>query len=150
MRLLAASLGLLVAGCAFGGEAAAPAGATPPAAASAAAPEGRAAYARHCLTCHQADGYGVPNMQPAIKGGSWVRGEASALALFVMTGGFNSAERKESQSHNVMPSFRQLGDEELAAILTYIRQAFGEGASAVTAAEVARARATLPDPVTSP
>jgi mono/diheme cytochrome c family protein len=82
-------------------------------------------------------------MQPAITGGTWVRGEAQALALFVLTGGFNSAERKESESHNVMPAFRQLRDQELADILTYIRQKFGQSAPAVTAADVAAARATL-------
>jgi mono/diheme cytochrome c family protein len=107
-------------------------------------PAGQRLYARHCLSCHQADGGGVPNLQPAIAGGSWVQGEVSALALFVLTGGFNSADRKESESHNVMPAFRQLPDEELAAILSYIREKFGNGASPVSAADVAAARATLP------
>jgi mono/diheme cytochrome c family protein len=108
-----------------------------------AAASGQQAYARHCLTCHQADGHGVPNLQPAIVGGTWVKGDARALALFVMTGGFNSAERKESESHNVMPAFRHLADAELAEILTFIRQKFGEGASPVSAADVAEVRASM-------
>ncbi len=120
-------------------------------AASAAATEppvadGQKLYARHCLSCHQADGYGVPNLQPAIAGGPWVLGEPQALALFVLTGGFDSAQRKDSESHNVMPAFPQLSDADLAAILTYIRQKFGKGASAVSAADVAAARARLPSP----
>jgi len=121
-------------------------GQSPPAAPAAdAGSPGQKLYARHCLSCHQADGYGVPNMQPAIKGGTWVRGEAKPLALFVMTGGFDSAQRKEgATAHNVMPPFRQLSDEDLAGILTYIRQKFGDGASEVTPALVAEARATLP------
>lgn len=148
------ALGALLAGCATGGEGASapdtPRKSAAPAASSttpapSVASAGEQAYARHCLTCHQADGYGVPNLQPAITGGSWVQGEAQALALFVMTGGFNSAERKDGESHNVMPAFRQLPDEELAALLTYIRQKFGKGASPVSAAEVAAARATLPN-----
>ena len=36
---------------------------------------GKRLYARHCLSCHQADGGGVPNMQPAIAGGTWVKGD---------------------------------------------------------------------------
>ena len=108
------------------------------------APAGQKLYARHCLSCHQSDGYGVPNMQPAIKGGTWVKGDPKALALFVMTGGFDSADRKEGASHNVMPPFRRLSDDELAGILSYIREKFGEGAPAVTPAVVAEARATLP------
>ena len=135
MRWLAASLGLMLAAAhATGAENA------PPAAPIA----GQQLYARHCLTCHQSDGYGVPNLQPAIVGGTWVQGDAKALALFVMTGGFNSAERKESESHNVMPAFRQLPDAELAAILTYIRQKFGGGASPVSEADVAVVRKSLP------
>lgn len=137
---------LAFAGCAMAGE-------TPPAVApqekAVAAPvdsrpPGQRLYGRHCLSCHQADGGGVPNMQPAIAGGTWVKGDPKALALFVMTGGFDSAQRKEGASHNVMPPFRQLSDEDLAGILSYIREKFGGGASAVTPALVAEARATLP------
>ena len=93
---------------------------------------------------HQADGYGVPNMQPAITGGTWVGGDPRALAMFVMTGGFDSASRKESDNGNVMPAFAQLSDAELAAILTFIRAKFGKGASAVSEADVGEARKSLP------
>jgi mono/diheme cytochrome c family protein len=106
-------------------------------------PPGQRLYGVHCLSCHQADGGGVPNMQPAIAGGTWVKGDARALALFVMTGGFDSASRKDSDAGNVMPPFRQLADADLAEILTYVRQKFGDGASPVTAAEVAEARTSL-------
>ena len=71
-------------------------------------------------------------------------GDGKALASFVMTGGFGSSERKDSANDNVMPEFRQLSDEDLAAILTFIRQKFGGGASGVTASDVAEARAALP------
>jgi mono/diheme cytochrome c family protein len=105
---------------------------------------GQALYGRHCLTCHQADGYGVPNMQPAITGGTWVGGDPRALAMFVMTGGFDSASRKDSDNGNVMPAFAQLSDEEIAATLTFIRGKFGKGAPPVSAADVADARKSLP------
>jgi len=135
----------LYAGTAVAGGDAPPAAAAAPAAPADSRPPGERLYARHCLSCHQADGYGVPNMQPAITGGTWVKGDPQALALFVMTGGFDSAQRKEdAASHNVMPPFKQLPDEDLAGILSYIRQKFGGGASAVTAAEVAAARGNLP------
>jgi mono/diheme cytochrome c family protein len=107
-------------------------------------PGGQRLYATHCLSCHQADGGGVPNMQPAIAGGNWVSGDARALALFVMSGGFDSASRKDSDVGNVMPPFRQLSDLDLAEILTYIRWKFGNGASAVSAADIAEARRSLP------
>ncbi|MBC8025987.1 MAG: cytochrome c [Steroidobacteraceae bacterium] len=108
--------------------------------------DGQVLYGKHCLTCHQADGYGVPNLQPAIVGGTWVGGDARALAMFVLTGGFDSASRKDGENHNVMPSFARLSDEDLAAILTFIRGKFGKGAPAVSAADVADARKNLPLP----
>lgn len=138
LRMLPAVLSI-AAGASFAGEAAAPA-------AAGERPTGQRLYGRHCLSCHQADGGGVPNMQPAIAGGTWVTGDARALALFVMTGGFDSAERKESDNSNVMPAFGHLSDEDLAAILTYIREKFGKGASAVTPAQVAEARSSIPGP----
>ena len=52
--------------------------------------------------------------------------------------------RKDSQNGNVMPPFRQLPDEELAQILSYIREKFGGGAPPVSAADVAAARTSLP------
>ena len=111
---------------------------------AAAAADGQKLYARHCLSCHQADGYGVPNLQPPIAGGTWVKGDARALALFVMTGGFDSESRKQSENSNVMPPFAQLSDADLAALLTFIRAKFGGGASPVSEAEVAESRAKLP------
>jgi mono/diheme cytochrome c family protein len=142
-RLATGLLGALLAATACGETPAPAAPATAAANADTRSP-GQKLYARHCLPCHQADGGGVPNMQPAIAGGTWVKGDAKALALFVMSGGFNSAERKDSANGNVMPPFSQLADEDLAQILTYIREKFGDGASPVNAAEVATARASLP------
>jgi mono/diheme cytochrome c family protein len=144
MRWVVVVIGGMLAASACGET---PAPATPAAAPAANAdtrPPGQRLYGRHCLSCHQADGGGVPNMQPAIAGGTWVKGEAKALALFVMSGGFDSAARKDSANGNVMPAFRQLPDEDLAQILTYIRDKFGPGASPVGAADVAAARESLP------
>jgi mono/diheme cytochrome c family protein len=144
MKALAAGLLMIWAGCAFADD---PAAAKPAASAPAdTRPPGQKLYARHCLPCHQADGYGVPNMQPAITDGTWVKSDPRALAMFVMTGGFNSGERKDSQNGNVMPPFAQLPDADLAQILTYIREKFGKGAPAVSAAEVADARSKLQKP----
>jgi mono/diheme cytochrome c family protein len=138
-RLFVAIAGALLAASGFDGTSAQETPVPP-----AADKVGQELYGRHCLTCHQADGYGVPNMQPAITGGTWVGGDPRALAMFVMTGGFDSASRKESDNGNVMPAFAQLSDAELAAILTFVRAKFGKGASAVSEAYVGEARKSLP------
>jgi mono/diheme cytochrome c family protein len=148
MRLQVISLSLLLLGAVRAGAGDQTPPASPEPATPAAKPDtrtpGERLYARHCLPCHQSDGYGVPNMQPAITGGSWVKGDPKALAMFVMTGGFGSAERKDSANSNVMPEFRQLPDADLAEILTFIRAKFCGGGSAVSAADVTAARADLP------
>jgi len=145
MKALTAGLLLIAAGGTLADEPPVKPQAVPPAAADT-RPPGQKLYARHCLPCHQADGYGVPNMQPAITDGTWVKSDPRSLAMFALTGGFNSGERKDSQNGNVMPPFAQLADEELAQILTYIREKFGKGASAVSATEVADARSKLQKP----
>jgi len=105
--------------------------------------DGEAAYRANCLVCHQADGRGVPFLQPPLVDGPWVLGDPQALAAFVLTGGFNSAERKDSPNENVMPAFTQLDDATLAAVLTYVRARFGKDAGAVTPEVVAQARQTI-------
>jgi mono/diheme cytochrome c family protein len=115
---------------------------------------GRTAYSANCLACHQADGGGVPGFQPPLVGSAWVRGDPQVLATFVLTGGFDSASRKQSASENVMPPFLQLDDATLATILTYVRTKFGGNPGSVvpepvtpepvTPEQVAAARALLP------
>ena len=102
--------------------------------------EGKDLYAMHCLACHQADGRGVPYFQPPLVGGEWVTGDVQTLAAFVISGGFDSASRTDSQNENVMPMFDYLKDADLARILTYVRDAFGNHAGPVSEADVAAGR----------
>jgi mono/diheme cytochrome c family protein len=110
------------------------------AACAAAAPNGQKVYEDNCLACHMADGMGVPRMQPPLVGSQWVGGDPQALAAFVITGGFDSANRLDGRGENTMPMFGQLDDETLAAVLTYIRDEFGDHAGPVTAEDVKAAR----------
>lgn len=106
-----------------------------------AAPDGKKVYEDNCLACHMADGMGVPRMQPPLVGGQWVEGDPQALAAFVITGGFDSANRLDGRGENTMPMFGQLDDETLAAVLTYIRDEFGKHAGPVSVEDVKAARA---------
>lgn len=101
---------------------------------------GQQVYETNCLSCHQADGRGVPRMQPSIVDSPWLIGDPTALAAFVLTGGFDSAARSDATVTNVMPPFDHLDDEALAAVLTYIRAEFGSDAGAATVKDVKSAR----------
>lgn len=101
----------------------------------AAAVDGREIYSRDCLACHMSDGRGVPGMNPALVGSPWVAGPADALAGFVLTGGYGPDV--------LMARFDYLSDEELAALLSYIRAEFAGIAEPVVATQVARMRGQL-------
>jgi mono/diheme cytochrome c family protein len=106
--------------------------------------DGLRVYERNCLNCHQADGQGVPGMQPGLVDSPWLAADGTALAAFVLSGGFDSLSRTDGGSDNFMPPFRHLENRELAAVLSYIRAEFGVTADPVTVREVEAARATEP------
>ena len=103
-------------------------------------PLGAEVYETHCLQCHQAEGTGVPNMQPSLVGSKKALSDAPALISFTLKG---SADLDPSETiyTNVMPGYDFLSDSELAAVLSYIRQSFGNDAPPIREADVAAARA---------
>ena len=102
--------------------------------------DGGALYAGNCLECHMAGGGGVPFMQPPLKGSARVLGDQDVLIDFVLWG-TAGREGWYSEYQNAMPSFAQLSDDELAAVLSYVRSSFGNDASAIDAESVAAERA---------
>ncbi|NLO80872.1 MAG: cytochrome c oxidase subunit II [Xanthomonadaceae bacterium] len=76
---------------------------------------GEQAYLTNCASCHQADGTGMPPMFPALKGSPVVAGDIDAHLEVVLRGVPGTA----------MVSFAHLSDAELAAIVTYKRNAWG-------------------------
>jgi mono/diheme cytochrome c family protein len=100
----------------------------------------------NCASCHQVDGSGVPNMQPALKGDAVVAGDPGQLIQVVLQGPAAVLPANRPHYANAMPPFARLSDEDLAALLTYLRQHEGNGASAVKAKDVAAARGLAPAP----
>ncbi|NML67171.1 cytochrome c [Hymenobacter sp. RP-2-7] len=97
---------------------------------------GQRVYKNVCLTCHQADGGGVPNMNPPLIKTDYVLGDKKRLVGIVLRGlkGPNEIEG-ETYTQN-MPAQAYLTDLNIADVLTYVRNSFGNKASAVTPAEV--------------
>jgi len=77
---------------------------------------GAKVYAANCVACHQANGQGVPGAFPALDGSPVVQGDASEQVKLVLNGRQGTA----------MAAFgQQLNDVEIAAVITYTRQAWG-------------------------
>jgi mono/diheme cytochrome c family protein len=97
-------------------------------------------YIKYCLQCHQKDGSGVPNMFPPVMKSDWVTGDKDKLINVLLKGLVGDIEVNGDQYSQVMPKQNNLTDDEIALILTYIRQNFGNEAGPVLPADVAMVR----------
>jgi glucose/arabinose dehydrogenase/cytochrome c5 len=96
-------------------------------------------YAKNCAVCHQNDGGGVQNLNAPLIKTDFVLGDKNKL-IKVLLKGMSGVEVNGEKYSNVMPSQSFLSDKQTADVLTYVRNSFGNKASAVTAAEVAALR----------
>lgn len=104
------------------------------------AQNGKKIYDQYCLACHQADGNGVPRMNPPLAKTKQVNGDKQKLISIILKGMNEVVEINGEEYSNPMASHAFLTDQQIADVLTYVRSNFGNKASAVTAAEVAAAR----------
>jgi len=97
---------------------------------------GKVVYTKNCLSCHFADGGGVPNMNPPLVKTSYVLGDKTKLIKVVLNGFAQNVEIDGETYSNNMAPHNFLSDQEIADVLTYVRNSFGNKASAIKAAEV--------------
>lgn len=103
--------------------------------------DGGALFATLCAACHQASGQGLPGVFPPLAGSAWVRGKDTTAAAILLHGINGQLTVKGNVYDGAMPAFgSQLDNEQIAAVLSYIRSQWGNAASAVTAETVAAAR----------
>jgi mono/diheme cytochrome c family protein len=158
-RLSAAALVTLLVAC--GGDAPAPADsasttdaatpaaepATPPAAEApmvASNARGEAVYTSNCISCHQPTGMGLTGAFPPLAGSEWVTGTVDRPIAIVMHGLQGPITVAGAEYNGMMMPWgvgAPLSDDDLAAVLTYVRSSWGNAASAVTVEDVARVRA---------
>ena len=93
-----------------------------------------------CSVCHQRNGRGNDRFPP-LNGTKWVLGDKETLVKVILNGMRGEIMVKGKSYTNAMPKLNMLKDEEIAQILTYVRQNFGNNASTITTEEVARIRA---------
>jgi mono/diheme cytochrome c family protein len=100
---------------------------------------GKVVYEQYCLACHQIDGSGVPQLTPPLINTDYVKGDKTKL-INVILKGLQGVEVEGEMYDNPMPPFDYLSDEEVAAVLTYIRSNFSNKASAIKKEDVALAK----------
>ncbi len=101
---------------------------------------GSRVYQQNCQACHQADGQGVPGAFPPLVETEWVTGSEERLVRVVLHGLQGPIEVRGEEYSGVMAPFGHLSDQNVAAVLTYIRQEWGNDASEVSEETVAEIR----------
>ncbi|MBA3937396.1 MAG: c-type cytochrome [Planctomycetes bacterium] len=109
---------------------------------------GAAVFAResHCTTCHQPTGAGLGGIYPPLVGSPWVVGNEERLIKVVLSGLWgplqvNGTTYDPARGIPPMTAFRSiLKDEEVAAVLTYVRNSWGNKAAPVLPATVGKVR----------
>lgn len=102
---------------------------------------GSRVYYEYCSNCHRTDGRGYYPYQPPLAGNPVVMDPDPASLINITLNGSLRVIAEEGPDVNDMPYFRQLlSDREVADAVTFIRNAWGNQASAVTVEQVAEIR----------
>lgn len=105
---------------------------------------GENVYSANCSACHNSDGKGIPNLAASLTNNpGLLADDASSIITTVLQGG-RGAVTQGNPTSGAMPSFAwKLTDEQVAAVSTYIRNSWGNAATAVKADDVAGKRKLL-------
>ncbi|MGD2133681.1 MAG: cytochrome c [Maricaulaceae bacterium] len=101
--------------------------------------DGPQIYADFCAGCHMPDGSGIETVNPPLVGSPLVEGDPGPLVHFMLTLEYPDGYPGPTEWSGGMGATAYLSDEELAAVLTYVRETFANGPE-VTAADVASVR----------
>ena len=102
---------------------------------------GKIIYLQHCLSCHQADGGGVPHMNPPLIKTTYVMGDKVRLIKVVLNGFTQNVDIDGESYSNNMPPQNMLKDQEIADVLSYVRNSFTNKAGVIKLADVKAVRA---------
>lgn len=101
---------------------------------------GSQVYNYYCISCHQRNGKGDENRFPPLDSSEWVYGNKKRLIEVVLNGLDKQITVKGKSYNSLMPQHSFLKDEDIAQVLTYIRQHFNNNTDSVTSKEVSVVR----------
>jgi mono/diheme cytochrome c family protein len=103
---------------------------------------GRKLFTANCVSCHQQGGQGVPGQYPPLAGSEWVLGSPARLKRILLHGLSGEVVVGGATYNGNMAAFgARLNDERIAALLTFLRQEWGNDAEAISPESVAATRA---------
>ncbi len=98
------------------------------------AADGAQVYAANCVACHQATGAGLPGVFPPLAASEWVAAADKVPVNILLHGITGKLTVKDVAYSGQMPAFKEkLNDDEIAAVLSYVRSNFGNSAGKIAA-----------------
>jgi mono/diheme cytochrome c family protein len=103
---------------------------------------GRRVY-NNCIACHQANGEGLPGIYPPLANSDWMPKSPEILVRIVLNGMSGPIVVNGNTYNSVMSGFSNLSDRDIASVLTYVRNTWGNALPAIDETEVAAIRAAV-------
>ena len=98
--------------------------------------QGQAVYSKTCFVCHQPTGAGIPGAFPPLAGSEWIAKDAS-IAVRNIVNGMQGPIVVKGMTYNMpMPPVTGLSDKDIAAVVTYVNNSWGNTGPTVTEDEV--------------
>jgi mono/diheme cytochrome c family protein len=103
--------------------------------------DGEKLYNGACIACHETDGTGAPRIYPPLPGNANLQSADPLSTLRIILDGAETVTTPRAPNTGSMPAYAaKMSDQEIADVTTYIRNAWGNAAPVVTAAQVKGAR----------
>jgi len=107
---------------------------------------GKAVFMGTCSTCHQLEGQGLASLFPPLAKSDFLMADPQRSIHIVLTGLSGQVVVNSQTYNNVMPPLGNFTDHEIADVLTFVRNSFGNQGAPISPEEVAAVRASLPKP----
>jgi nitrite reductase (NO-forming) len=108
--------------------------------------QGKQVYMQTCFVCHQPDGVGIPNQIPPLAKSDFLMADKHRAIRGVLAGQSGEMVVNGKKFNGVMIPLNYLSDDQVANVLTYVRNSFGNQGEPVTMNEVRKIRSDLPPP----
>lgn len=109
--------------------------------------KGKGVYLQTCFVCHQVNGEGVPAQIPPLAKSDYFAKMTTEEAIQIVLAGRTGEVVVNGKKYNgTMTPLNYLNDEQIANVLTYVRNSFGNEGPAVSPDEVRKVRATVASP----
>ncbi len=109
--------------------------------------KGKGVYTQTCFVCHQPEGQGVAGQIPPLAKSDYLKRLNNEEAIRLVLAGMSGEVTVNGKTYNgTMTPLSYLSDDQIANVLTYVRNSFGNEGDIVTAVEVKQVRATVTPP----